>query len=180
MKISQDEILDAVEEVEYIEQLTQAISDDFHITSHERKAEYSDEKKIIERFKFEIENLIQADHIYLNPFLVKFFDKNPFVSAERNYPVDFGHPLRYQYIINIKIPEGYKLKSLPEDKNYNLPDNGGNLKLNINSTIGMLNVFFTFDLNFAHFSNDIYSEIKSIFSEVIKIQDQSLIVLVKV
>ena len=117
----------------------------------------------------------------MNPFVIKFFEKNPFVSTERNYPIDFGHPAKYQYILNMKMPEGYKLKSLPEGKNFTLPNNGGLLKLSaINNEIGALNLFFTFELNSAHYSNDYYLGIKQLFSEAVNSQNQSLIVLEKI
>ena len=176
-----DEVLETSKEEEYLEKLEEQISDDFHIISHEKKLEYSDEKKLTERFNFEIENLFQGDYIYLNPFVVKFFDKNPFVSTERNYPIDFGYPMKYQYILNMKLPEGYKLKSFPEGKNLTLPNNGGLLKLSVNDNVsGTLNLLFSFELNSAHYSNDYYSGIKQLFSEAVNGQNQSLIVLEKI
>ena len=148
LKVSHDVLVRSLKEEEYLEKLEEEISDDFHIISHERKLEYSDEKKLTERFIFEIENLFQGDYIYLNPFVVKFFDKNPFVSTERNYPIDFGYPMKYQYILNMKLPEGYKLKSLPEGKNLTLPNNGGLLKLSVNDNVsGTLNLLFSFEYN---------------------------------
>ena len=180
-KVSQDEILETTKEEEYLEKLEEEISDDFHIISHEKNLKYSDDKKITERFNFEIENLFQGDNIYLNPFVIKFFEKNPFVSTERNYPIDFGYPMKYQYILNMKIPEGYKLKSLPEGKNFTLPNSGGLLKLSvIDNESGTLNLFFTFDLNSAHYSNEYYSGIKQLFNEAVNGQNQSLIVLEKI
>tara|TARA_R110000823_G_scaffold278769_3_gene397131 strand:- start:47 stop:2011 length:1965 start_codon:yes stop_codon:yes gene_type:complete len=180
-KVSQDEILETTKEEEYLEKLEEEISDDFHIISHEKNLKYSDDKKITERFNFEIENLFQGDNIYLNPFVIKFFEKNPFVSAERNYPIDFGYPMKYQYILNMKIPEGYKLKSLPEGKDFTLPNSGGLLKLSvIDNESGTLNLFFTFDLNSAHYSNEYYSGIKQLFNEAVNGQNQSLIVLEKI
>ncbi|HDZ07110.1 hypothetical protein LCGC14_0166540 [marine sediment metagenome] len=180
-KVSQEEILETTKEEDYLEKLEEEISDDFHIVSHEKKLEYSDEKKITERFNFEIENVFQGDNIYLNPFAIKFFEKNPFTSSERNYPVDFGYTTKYQYILNMKVPDGYKLKSIPENKNFTLPNNGGILKLNVSKNeIGSLNLFFTFELNSAHYTNGYYSGIKQLFNEAVKSQNQSLIVLEKI
>ncbi|WP_324025553.1 DUF3857 domain-containing protein [Maribacter sp. BPC-D8] len=180
-KVKQDEFLHTTNEESYIEKLEEEISDDFHITSHEKILKYSNEKKITERFNFEIENLFQGDNIYLNPFVIKFFDKNPFVASDRNYPVDFGYPMKYQYILNIKIPEGYQVKSIPENKNFSMPDNGGELKLNVSdNSSGALNLFFTFDLNSAHYSNGYYTGLKQLFNEAVKSQNQSLIVFEKI
>jgi len=180
-KVFQDELLETIKQEDYLEKLEEEISDDFHIVSHEKKLKYSDEKKITERINFEIENLIQGDNIYLNPFVIKFLDKNPFISSERNYPVDFGYPMKYQYILNVKIPDGYKLKSIPDTKSVTIPNNGGVLKLNVTENqIGSLNLFFTFELNGTHYTNDYYSGIKEFFNEAVKSQNQSLIVLERI
>ncbi|APQ16603.1 hypothetical protein BTR34_04315 [Maribacter hydrothermalis] len=171
-KVAQEEVLETTKEEEYLEKLEQEISDDFKILSHEINLKYSDEKKITERFNFEIENLFQGDNIYLNPFVLKFFDKNPFVSSERNYPIDFGYPMKYQYILNMNIPDGYRLKSLPKSVNLVLPNNEGVLKLNVvNNVSDTLNLFFTFELNMAHYSEDNYDGIKQFFSEAVKSQN---------
>lgn len=180
-RIFQEEVSKTVKKDEYIKKLEREVSDDFHIISHEKNLKYSNEKKVTERFNFEIENLFQDNNIYLNPFMMKFFDKNPFVSTERNYPIDFGYPMKYQYIFNMKVPKGYKLKSLPEAKNFSIPNNGGVLKLNVkDNASGSLNLFFTFELNSAHYTNDYYTGIKKLFNEAVKGQNQSLIVLEKI
>ena len=180
-KVVQDEVLSTTKEDSYIERLEEEISDDFHIMSHEKQLKYSDEKKLTERFNFEMENLFQGDNIYLNPFVLKFFDNNPFTASERNYPVDFGYPMKYQYVLNVKIPDGYNVKSIPENKNFSLPDNGGVLKLNVSDNKSdTLNLFFTFDLNSAHYSNAYYAGLKQFFNEAVKSQSQSLIVFEKI
>ncbi|TVZ15301.1 DUF3857 domain-containing protein [Maribacter sp. MAR_2009_72] len=180
MKASQDKVLATTEESEYLQDLEEEISDDFHILSHEIKNLDTDDKKLTERFKFEVENSFQGGNIYLNPFVIKFFDKNPFLSSERTYPIDFGFPIKYQYLLNLKIPEGYALKSLPADKNLTLPANSGMLKLSVSDIVnGSLNMFFTFELNSAHYKTDYYTALKKLFSEAVNGQNESFIVLEK-
>lgn len=181
MKVSQDKLLATTNKVDYLDNLEQEISDDFHIVSHEKKEEYSNEKRLAERFEFEIENLIQGGKIYLNPFVIKFFDKNPFVSTKRHYPIDFGYNMKYQYLLNVKIPDGYKLKSLPQDKNLILPGNGGIFKMNLSTDVnGGIALYFLFQLNSAHFASEHYDELKNIFAEAVSGQNQSFIVLEKI
>lgn len=180
-KVAQDEILSTTKEAIYLEKLEEEISDDFHIISHEKNLKYSDDKKMTERFNFEIENIFQGDNIYLNPFVINFFEKNPFTSSERNYPVDFGYPIKYQYILNMHIPDGYKLKSIPENKSFSMPGDGGILKLNVSdNNSGSISLFFTFELNSAHYSNGYYAGLKQLFNEAVKSQNQSLIVFEKI
>ena len=39
---------------------------------------------------------------------------NPFVREQRLFPIDFNYPLTYQNIVNLYVPDGYAIKTLPE------------------------------------------------------------------
>lgn len=124
--------------------------------------------------------MAKSDVIYFNPFILKFFDRNPFVAEERNYPVDFGFPRAYQYLLNLEIPSGYKLKSQPISKMYSLPDNSGFVKIDSEENAnGVLNLLFNFEINTVHNKSDTYTDLKKMFTEVVMIQNQSLVVLEK-
>lgn len=44
--------------------------------------------------------------------------KPSFNFETRNYPLEFGTAMNKSTLIKIKIPEGYKVESLPEDKQF--------------------------------------------------------------
>ncbi len=44
--------------------------------------------------------------------------ENPFKQEVREYPVDFGYPKQEKYNININIPEGFVVESMPESYEY--------------------------------------------------------------
>ena len=52
--------------------------------------------------------------LYFSPLL--FFEtiENPFKSETRSYPIDFVYPREDKYIVNILLPKGYVIESLPE------------------------------------------------------------------
>ena len=54
--------------------------------------------KTSERIEFEMQQELNADMIYFNPFLTRFFDKIPFTLEKRNYPVDFGYQRHQNYL----------------------------------------------------------------------------------
>ena len=57
-------------------------------------------------------------------FCPLFYDKmneNPFKLEERKFPVDFNYPLIERLIIQVKIPEGYTVESLPEKVAFGTP-----------------------------------------------------------
>lgn len=113
--------------------------EDFKIENLESDEELS------ESYTFTKENSFDAvgNKIFLNPLLFLSSKKNPFKSEKRNYPVDFIYPFNNQLIVNIKIPEGYKVESMPEpirlefagstgEYEYALSGSGQYLRLNIN------------------------------------------------
>ncbi|WP_029034647.1 hypothetical protein [Salinimicrobium terrae] len=119
------------------------------------------------------------DLIYINPFSFKFFSENPFKLKERTYPIDFGYKDVYTYNIILEIPETHEFVELPENKMLSLPENGGSLrfvtqKINDNSLMVHCRVAFPQSV----YSQGFYPYLQKFFSEMIDIQEQS-IVLVK-
>lgn len=168
-------------ENEYLDQLEDNSLSDFEITSYELVENQSDEDKIIQKFEFEIPEVGASDQILINPFVVAFFDSNPFKSDERNYPVDFGYPRNYSYNLNLAIPEGYKVKELPKEISDILPGNLGMLKFraidNGNNTTALI---FDLKLNATHYPSKIYKNLKDFFAKAVTTQTQTYIVLEKV
>lgn len=179
--VSRRDLLESMSREKYLEEFEKTIGNEFYVNSYAIKDEYSGEKKLVERFEFDVEEGFQASNIYLNPFLFKFFDKNPFLSTRRSYPIDFGFIRNYEYFLNVEVPKGYRLKELPKSKNIALPDNLGAIKFNINENAsGTINMVFSFALNSTHFDSQNFEMIRDFFSEGVDIQTHSLIVLEKI
>ncbi len=84
-----------------------------------------------ETFKSKLELIIPeaaqvvGDFFYFSPVLHSAFDENIFKLEKRYYPVDIPYPFTEQYILNLKIPEGYNVEELPESVKFVLPGKGG-------------------------------------------------------
>jgi len=52
-----------------------------------------------EKLKITLEPETIGNKIYLNPFILKFFEENPFKLQERTYPIDFGYKDTYSYVM---------------------------------------------------------------------------------
>jgi len=130
--------------------------------------------------KYKLNNQTQKinDAIFLNPFSFRFFKSNPFQLESRHYPIDFGYKDAYSYIINIEIPKNYKFEEFPEQKSLGLPESGGNLRFFIRQNNETnLDVYCKLSFNKALYSSAYYPYLKEFFSEIIKVQTQSLIVI---
>ncbi len=73
-------------------------------------------KPIVEDFSFVKQNAYDkiGDKIYMQPLFFLAETKNPFLSETREYPIDFSYPRSQTHLINISLPEGYQVESIPE------------------------------------------------------------------
>jgi hypothetical protein len=104
------------------------------------------DKPLVETLTIKIENaeLSSGSLLYFNPFFLAKWHQNPFRSAERLYPVDFGVPLEEIISLSLELPPNFQPSDLPENIAIALPNNGGRLlfqaqsngqKLNLNSAL---------------------------------------------
>jgi hypothetical protein len=171
--------IDQYSEEEYLENIENNIQGDFNITSYEFAKDRSNDEKVSERFKFELENVLNGNMVYFNPFLIRFFDQNPFLLEERNYPIDFGYSRNYKYQMNITVPDGYQVHELPENKIVTLEEDMATLKFYHIQNQNQIAVSFDLVLNSTYFSANDYNILKKLFEHVTNIQNNSLVVLKK-
>ncbi|WP_225036879.1 transglutaminase domain-containing protein [Winogradskyella sp. SM1960] len=57
-----------------------------------------------------------GDKLYFSPLLFLATKENPFKLEEREYPIDFVIPFTDKYMVNIILPEGYTVESLPKSE----------------------------------------------------------------
>ncbi len=178
--IRQRKKLSEMGEDTYVSEAEGNFEDDIFITDHVINEQNSNEKRLIQQFKFELEDIFKEQEIFVNPFLIRFFDENPFKAEERNYPVDFGYPRKYEFALSMAVPEGYKVKSLPEKMGLQLPGEAGLLKLDSSEEFGRVSVSFEFSVNATQINSKAYELIKTFFGKAVEIQNQSYIVLERV
>jgi len=84
-------------------------------------------KPIEEQYSFKTDEGIEeigAD-LYLDPFVFLTVKENIFNKELRNYPIDFEYPVTHKTIVNLKIPDGYKIKSCPKSEKIVMIENLG-------------------------------------------------------
>ena len=179
--VNKRNMLEGISNQKYLSTLEESSEKDFVITEYELKKEFSNDKKLVEQFGFEIENVDHQGKIFLNPFLIQFNTSNPFKSKNRYYPIDFGYTRSNTYTLSLAIPEGYKVKSLPDSKSMALQDKSCILRFECKEQkTGNINVFYEFKLNGTQYHSDAYDLIKLMFEEAVLAQTKSYIVLEKV
>ncbi|QXP58253.1 DUF3857 domain-containing protein [Olleya sp. HaHaR_3_96] len=120
-----------------------------------------------------------GNKVYFDPFILKFFTKNPLQLNKRTYPIDFGYKNNIVYNIKIEVSDNYKIIETPSENTSKLSDNSALL---VFKPVQKRN---SFELSFRiHFYNTMYptnyySELKSFYSNIVKIQNNTVLVLEK-
>ncbi len=113
--------------------------------------------------------------IFFNPFIVDRWEKNPFKSHERLYPVDFGTPLEEVLILNLTLPAAIEVVSLPEKIGQALPNNGGRYIFQAQQNGNKVTVTHSLVISKSVFSSQEYYFLKELFSHIIQAQNADLI-----
>ena len=162
---------------EYLNFLEQSDENELTISDYDILDELDSSKKMTERYNFEIELQSANNKYYIDPFIIKYFKKNPFNLNSRSYPIDFGYNRNHTYYFRFLVPDGMIVKDIPESRSFALPGNTGILKFNCAESEGIVNLYFSLILKSPHYSADAYQMIKELFTRVVEIQNNSLIVL---
>ncbi|MDG4717254.1 DUF3857 domain-containing protein [Winogradskyella marincola] len=139
----------------------------------------SDSENFEETINFTQEPELIADKIYYNPFILKFFEVNPFKLQERTYPIDFGYKDSFAYMLNIDLGENLKVVELPESENYILPEKAGSFIFSTEVNDNKLTLIFKIKFSKAIYEPEYYNYLKIFMSKVVKIQNNTVIVLEK-
>jgi len=177
--VNKKRILDQQTEEAYVDAYESKGLGNFNIVSYEFNEAESDATKTSERFQYEIQNILQNDIVFLNPFFIRFFEKNPFILEERNYPIDFGYKRNYTYMATILIPEGYEVQELPENKAVAIEEKDVALRFNCATSTDQITLSFNLSLKNSNYTPEYYPALKELFKHVINIQNNSVIVLKK-
>ncbi|QAA81621.1 DUF3857 domain-containing protein [Aequorivita sp. H23M31] len=120
-----------------------------------------------------IENV--AGKLYISPMLYLATQENPFKAEKREYPIDFGFPLRDRYIVNIALPEGYKVESIPENVAFSWGENLGSYRYLISQTGNNLQLSVEFAINESLIGANDYDGLKKFFELLIAKENEKIV-----
>jgi hypothetical protein len=137
-------------------------------------------KPIIESYSFNGNNSAEiiGGKIYVAPLLFLTSNENPFKLEKREYPIDFSFPFQEKFLINVEIPQGYIVESIPKSVNMVTGDEIGSFKYLSSTVENKIQVSITFEIHTAIVGADYYEVIKDFYQKVIDKQNEK-IVLVK-
>lgn len=168
--------IENTKEDEYLEKLENE-NEKIEITDYSRTNEKDVQLPIIESCSFTGTNLCEfiGEKIYINPLLFFTKENNPFKQETREYPVDFGFPFLDKYTINIDIPEGYMVETLPKSSKLKMEDNLGNYQFIVNASENRIQLFITHEINTPIVSSEYYPMLKEYYQGMIAKETEKIV-----
>mgnify|MGYP000016938473 FL=1 len=165
-----------IKEESYLEKLEND-NDKIEVNEYSRTNEKELKLPAIETFSFVGSNLDESigGKIYVNPMLFYTEKQNPFKQEVREYPVDYGYPFMDKYSINIQIPEGYKVETLPAATVLSMQDNLGTFKYMTNAAGNAIQISIVYQINAAIISSEYYPMLKEFYQKMIEKQNEKII-----
>ena len=132
---------------------------------------------IVENYSFKDNKDVEiiGDKMYFSPLLFLVQQENPFKQEKREYPVDFVFPSEDKYLVNLAIPDGYEVETIPQSTAFKTNDDALILKYAISNTGNKLQIVVTFNTNTAILPEASYEELKLFFEELVKKENEKVV-----
>lgn len=113
--------------------------------------------------------------IFISPLFFIQTKENPFKSQTRKLPIDFGHTGRSHTIVNVSIPEGYEIESLPENGMLKLVGDLGSYRYLVNQNGNNLQISVDFSINQSVIAESEYEHVKDFFEIMVNKENEKIV-----
>ena len=115
------------------------------------------------------------DQIFFKPLLFLAEQENPFKADKREYPIIFDYPSIFNKTINILLPEGYSIESLPESTMAHLNDGAGTFKFITTQNGNFLRIETELDLKNIVYTSDDYDALKKFYGLMVEKHSEAVV-----
>ncbi|MFP9097837.1 DUF3857 domain-containing protein [Flavobacterium sp. RHBU_24] len=135
------------------------------------------DKPVIEEYDFTYKNAsdVIGDKIYFSPMLFFMEDENPFKAEKREYPIDFIFPSEDKYMINITVPEGYVVESVPASGAVAMEDNLGSFRYTLQQQGNTIQMMVVSSITYGMVAADYYETLKGFYQKMIDKQGEKVV-----
>jgi hypothetical protein len=113
--------------------------------------------------------------MYINPQFFFTETRNPFVQEKREFPIYFGYSKQEKLYVNIDVPEGYIVESIPKPVKLLTGENVGSFILNCTSSGNKIQITIVKDINKEIVSSDFYDVLKDFYQQMIDKQNEKIV-----
>lgn len=152
-------------------------NNNIEVSEYERTNEIDVKLPVVETLSFKGANFSEkvGDAIYIKPLLSFATNINPFKQEIREYPVDFAFPFMDKYIVNVQIPDGYKIDSYPQTAVISMEDGLASFKFLTSATDNTVQISFLCQINVPIIGADYYPALKEFFQKMIDKQNEKIV-----
>ncbi len=120
-----------------------------------------------------------ANILYIKPILWNEYKDNPFKAPQRLYPIEFNYPFEDIYQLNLTIPKGYQVESVP--KNVNTKTKDGSIRFLYQTRVfgNQLQVLGKIQFRKSKIPQKNYGAVRELYSQIVE-KYQEMIVLKKI
>jgi len=83
--------------------------------------------------------------------------------------------MKYGSTVNIMVPKGYKVESLPESAMVKMNEDGANFKYIISQSANFLRIETSIDLNKSIYASSDYEYLKNFFDEIVSKHSEAIV-----
>lgn len=156
-------------ESDVIKQIIASAPSEFRLVNFSFDSLTQYEKPLLVNIEMNYEPDTEASTLYMNPVLINEWNKNPFVSVQRNYPVELPYKFKQEYKIEMETPAGFKIDELP--KPYTLNFNANQIRYDYQSKADPAGIIFisnTLEASKLMFQKSEYSALRNFFMNIVK------------
>jgi hypothetical protein len=117
----------------------------------------------------------EGDFLYINPMFNEGMKENPFKSAKRLYPVEMPYAQDEMYVMNMEVPNGYKIDELPKSARIDLNGGSGRYEYSIQSAGNSIQFVSKLLLKKTLFDPEDYQTLRDFYAYIVKKQGEMII-----
>lgn len=129
------------------------------------------------KYEYELSDGIDevGDKLYFSPLLFMAIKENPFKLEERQYPINFIIPYSDKYIVNIMLPDGYTIESMPQPEVLEFKDSNVKFTYLINQNGKYLQLKAQMDILNPLILPVDYKGFKAFYSKIVEKQAEQIV-----
>jgi len=134
-----------------------------------------EETPLVMHYDLDFNDFQKLKVIYFNPFKGTSFIRNPFVSPERVYPVEFPYKQDHIILVSMDIPKGFLVDELPKSTRIKLNENQGLFEYVVQQNPDNIQMQIRLRLNKTVFPPEDYTSLREFFNDVVKKESEQIV-----
>ena len=131
------------------------------------------------KYDFKLKTFDDAAIVYFNPMISEAIKKNPFIAAERFYPVEMPYTVDDTYNLRMEIPKGYTVDEAPKSVRSSFMENVGKFEYLVSKDAEFIQIRCRLVISKTNFLNEDYQALRDWYSYIIK-KEAELVVFKKI